>query len=104
MTTPMASSDATLVAKYGYAMKVSPAANCGQRCCFFPYTNRTNPTPPMMSDKNSHAGSRDMMQEPNQRYRTSSIGKPCRWSRSLEAEVRHTEHTATLPLLATALG
>ena len=67
MTTPMAISDTRLVAKYGYAMNISPAANCGQRCCFLPYTNSTNPIPAVMSDKNSHAGSRDMMQEPGRR-------------------------------------
>src|SRR5262245_59036184 len=59
MTAPVATNDTRLVAKYGYTMSSSPAAICGHRSCFLPYTNRTYPTPPGMSETNSHVGSRD---------------------------------------------
>ena len=38
-------------------MSSSPATICGHRSCFFPYTNRTNPTPLGMNDTNSHVES-----------------------------------------------
>src|SRR5262249_23221380 len=59
MTAPVATNDTRLVAKYGYTMSSSPATICGHRPCFLPYTNRTNPTPPGMSEANSHVGSKD---------------------------------------------
>src|SRR5262249_9617753 len=59
MTAPVATNDSRLVAKYGYSISSSPAAICGHRSCFLPYTNRTNPTPLGMSETNNHVGSRD---------------------------------------------
>src|SRR6516165_8570181 len=73
MTAPVATNDTRLVAKYGYPMNSSPAANSGHRSCFLPYTNSTNPMPLGMSDMNSHVGSRDMVVELGRRHRTSSI-------------------------------
>src|SRR5262249_2842535 len=61
ITAPVATSDTRLVAKYGYTMNSSPAANSGHRSCFLPYTNSTNPMPFGMSDTNSHVGSRDIL-------------------------------------------
>ena len=61
MTKAIATSETRSVVKYGYAINVSPATNCGQRCCFRPYTNSTNPIPAGMSDRNSHVGSRNTM-------------------------------------------
>ena len=57
--TPTSVSAATLVAKYGYTMNARPAARCGHRSCFLPYTNSTNPTPPGMSERKSQVGSKD---------------------------------------------
>ena len=54
---PTTASDITVVAKYGYTIKITPAANCGHRCCFLPYVNSTNPMPLGMSDNISHVGS-----------------------------------------------
>src|SRR5215510_3883203 len=73
MTAPVTTNDTRLVAKYGYTMNASPAATCGHRSCFLPYTNSTNPTPPGMSETKSHVGSRDMVVELRRRHRKSSI-------------------------------
>ena len=53
MVAPMATSDTMPVVKYGYTMNSNPAAKCGHRCCFFPYTNSTNPMPPGINERNS---------------------------------------------------
>lgn len=60
MAAPVAVSDTRPGVKYGYTINSSPAARCGHRCCFFPYTNSTNPTPPGISETNSHVGSKVM--------------------------------------------
>jgi hypothetical protein len=73
MTAPVAATDTRLVAQYGYTRSASPATICGHRPCFLPYTNRTNPTPPGMSETNSHVGSRDTAVELGRRHRTSAI-------------------------------
>ena len=57
MALPAATSDITVVAKYGYTMNKTPAARCGHRCCFLPYVNSTNPSPLGMRDNISHVGS-----------------------------------------------
>jgi hypothetical protein len=74
--------------KYGYTINSSPAARCGHRPCFFPYTKSTNPIPLGMSDTNSHVGSNVMGHEqisvaPCTSQATTPIGRPWhgpRWS------------------------
>ena len=62
MALPVARSDITVVAKYGYTMNSRPAAKCGHRCCFLPYVNSTNPMPLGMSDNISHVRSIVMLE------------------------------------------
>ena len=73
MTAPVATNDTRLVAKYGYTMSSSPAAICGHRSCFLPYTNRTNPMP--LGDER-HEQLRRVERQPvelGRRHRKSSI-------------------------------
>src|SRR5215510_2480037 len=41
-------------------MNARPKPRIGQRCCFLPYTNITNPTPPGISDSSISEGSSDI--------------------------------------------